>query len=98
MCESLYRGNNTYFAESGGHACKCQHSNDTLAHTQAQMYIWKPHNCTLLDWDSKLFCQLLGGRKVLLSGDSTMQQTASTLTSLIKAGQGHCADNIYFHR
>jgi hypothetical protein len=49
------------------------------------MYYWQPENCTLLRWNATQFCELLGNRTILLSGDSTMQQTASTLFSMLSA-------------
>jgi hypothetical protein len=46
-------------------------------------YKWKPHNCVLLDWDAKRFCDILGDRKILMVGDSTMSQTHKTLQNMI---------------
>lgn len=48
----------------------------------------------LLQWNSTQFCELLGKRTVLMVGDSTMQQTASTLMSLIAQSGGECAPQI----
>jgi len=47
-------------------------------------YDWK--NDSLDPFDAIKTCEVLGNRTVLLIGDSTMGQTASTLMNRIKAG------------
>ena len=71
-----------------------------------EKYIWKPDSCDLIAWNSTQFCGLLGNRTMLLIGDSTMHQSAITLTSMISywyeqhnadAGiSASCADQILF--
>jgi len=45
-----------------------------------------PYACKLVAWDAQRFCQLLGTRKVLAIGDSTMLQAASVLMNYIHWG------------
>ena len=88
-CLPLYSGSTDgYYAQSGGHACKCAHARNSENRKYIDGYIWQPNSCRLAEWDAKLFCELLGDRTILLSGDSTMQQTATTLMSMITAGEG----------
>ena len=69
-----------------------------------ETYQWKPNDCDLLKWNASLFCSLLGDRKLLLIGDSTMQQSALTLTAMInywyaenvKATNMWCANQVIF--
>lgn len=47
-------------------------------------FVWKPSLCQLLEWNAAQFCQLLGNQTMLFIGDSTMEQTASSLMSNIR--------------
>ena len=47
-------------------------------------YVWSPSRCRLLAWDAERFCQLLGERKMLFVGDSTMAQAALTVMNWIQ--------------
>ena len=56
------------------------------------MMEWVPDDCRLPKSDASLFCELLGTRKMLLIGDSTMAQTATVLMNAIYAAQLEHAD------
>ena len=72
--DELHRGSEGG-AASGGFACTCKsHSPSALE--------WSG-DCQLPKWNASRFCELLGGRRVLFVGDSTMQQTAAVLMSAI---------------
>ena len=44
---------------------------------------WVPNNCKVSSFSATRFCKLLGSRRILLIGDSTMHQTASVLMNAI---------------
>ena len=44
---------------------------------------WVPRSCRLHDWSSHHFCGALANRSILLAGDSTMEQFASSLMSAL---------------
>jgi hypothetical protein len=93
------RGSNTQFSYPGGHACHCDKDEGGLMTTvhNRERYYWMPLHCTLPTWNAKDFCRLLGTRRILTVGDSTFRQSSMTLASMIYAGQGGCADQIYFN-
>jgi hypothetical protein len=93
------RGSNTHFSWPGGHACLCDKEEGGLMTTvhNRERYYWAPFRCTLPTWNAKDFCRLLGTRRMLAVGDSTFRQSSMTLASMIYAGQGGCADQIYFN-
>jgi hypothetical protein len=95
----LERGFVQYGAQCGDDCCTCDREDGTrFTPNRREKYYWKPRACRLLDWSAPLFCELLAGRKILLIGDSSMQQTASTLMSMVQAGNGTCAPRIVFGR
>ena len=59
----------------GSHACSCTRFTDRLR--------WVPSKCLLREWDIREFCTLLGQRRILFVGDSTMQQTANAVMSQV---------------
>ena len=61
-----------------GNACTCDHKQGIFGVNRAEMHDWVPENCSLIPWNSHLFCELLGSRTLLLVGDSTMSQTFAT--------------------
>jgi hypothetical protein len=69
--EEYYSGENARLRKQGGYR------------PDFARYEWKPKNCELIAWSSKLFCKTIGDRKVLFIGDSTMAQTHATLASMI---------------
>jgi hypothetical protein len=80
-----------------GRACYC----DEMMHTrhlvtEREKYFWQTDNCLTLDWNATRFCDLLGTRTILLIGDSTNRQTASTLRSMVQGYEpkGVCAMQI----
>ena len=83
--ETVLTGRRDFYARSAHHACRCA---ATL--TAAE---WVPLQCYLPAWDSRSFCNALGNRTILLVGDSTMHQTATTLQN---AAFPFCADQIHY--
>jgi hypothetical protein len=79
-----------------GHGCACQikelerrgfNVNSTMLPTNftlpAENWEWRPDSCALQAFNATLFCSLLGTKKLLMVGDSTMQQTAASLYSVL---------------
>ena len=79
-------------AHTGGHGCKCNAVRATDAETPPRL-VWKP----LLpqhQFDPLLACKLLGSQRLLLIGDSTIEQAASTImNALSPAG---CQGQVWF--
>jgi hypothetical protein len=81
----------------GGSACVvCDQKEGMFSVNTREKYIWQPHNCHLLPWNSWEFCGLLGNRTISFMGDSISAQSASTLVNLIIAGGGICASQISY--
>eukprot|EP01038_Epipyxis_sp_PR26KG_P012933 gene12933-17340_t len=90
-------GSNTARVQFGGHSCEC----DKKKHGRAQVsireqYRWYPNNCSLVAWNASLFCNLLDNRRIFFYGDSTMQQSALGLMSLIKEANESCAIQLFY--
>lgn len=94
-----------------GHGCSC-HISYLLQHGYSrnstslpkhftlppEEWEWTPNECILPSWNASEFCDLLGSKRILMVGDSTMQQTAASLYSTLlyaKAPQS-CLSNINF--
>lgn len=90
---NTYNGQPDKLSQTGGHACNCDLNSRTEVKDR-ERYDWKPSFCELLPWNSTQFCELLGNRTILMIGDSTMQQTASTLMSLIAEYGARCAPQV----
>ena len=75
----VYSGPDRGLAFIGGHACMCAEQ------TPAPL-TFVPAGCALPPWDAPRFCRLLDRRRLLLIGDSTMEQTASVLMNSIALG------------
>jgi hypothetical protein len=95
----LFHGSTMFPPLAGGHACFCGDSppGPYLPHSSEHFY-WKPSYCSLPKFNAKKFCELLGSRKLLIIGDSTLMQTAATLFSTVWAQGGNCSDNFYSRR
>lgn len=74
------------YAKVGGNGCACNEKNLISAR-------WVPDDCRLWRWKKKSFCQLLGRRKIMFIGDSTMQQTAAVVMNAV---YGDCHRSIAF--
>lgn len=100
MYASWYNGSKTHYAHFPSKTCSRQHYENLDAKDAGDLFLprkrysWVPNDCALPKFDGKKFCELLGKRKMLFVGDSTMQQTAGTLMSLILASDGDCAEQI----
>ena len=70
-CEARYYKDNNFSPESNKFI------------PQSVNYDWKPDNCHLAGWDGNEFCKLLGKKKMLLIGDSTMYQTYTVVANMI---------------
>jgi hypothetical protein len=86
-----------------GNGCSCYNSYraegkpaDYVA--PMEQYRWQPKSCQMQAWSGVEFCKLLGSRTILLIGDSTMQQTAVTLMSMLisEDAQLSCATQVMF--
>ena len=88
-------GRSDYLAHSGGHGCKCSANKDA----DAPRLIWKPLQQQQQQQQQHVFdptaaCTLLGEKRLLLVGDSTIEQAASTLmNALSPAG---CQEQVWF--
>jgi hypothetical protein len=81
--------NGSIFDYSGG--CSCDITMNTRGIVSSrEKYIWEPTSCSLLAWNSSQFCSLLGSRRILIIGDSTMHQTAVELMNMLTAGKEIC--------
>ena len=74
----------------GGNACYCD--------TKVRPMKWVPSTCTLVDFDAVKFCSYMGKRRLLVVGDSTIQQTSAYLTNTVyrQLGANGCQSQIYF--
>ena len=75
--DTAYAGGTDYLVQLGGYGCSCEQFgfNDRFS--------WIPEKCRLLQWDARHFCDLLGQRRLLVVGDSTVSQAASVLMNYI---------------
>ena len=76
--EGFYRGSaaDDVYTQMGGNACRDANFLDE----------WEWQDPALLPFNSQRTCQKLANRTVLLLGDSTMLQTATTLMNALKSG------------
>lgn len=89
------------FVQFGGHACYCDRRAGRVEVHDMQKYHWVPSHCSLLAFDATRFCNLLGSKRMLFIGDSTMSQTARTLMNLIRAQKPYpeasaCLNNVIY--
>lgn len=83
----------------GGHGCHCDTNHNTrISQSRRERYIWRPKTCSLPTWNALEFCGLLRNRTILMVGDSTMQQSAATVLSMLRVANASCSDNIIFRR
>lgn len=94
----IQRGLQGLNAACGDDCCACDREAGTrYSLSLRERWDWRPSACRLVDWSAEGFCRVLGStRRLLLVGDSTMQQAFSTLTSMITAGGGACAPQVLF--
>ena len=57
---------------------------------------WTPRNCRLAAWSAARFCALLGARRILFLGDSTMQQTHAAVVNALNIGGATCQGQVEF--
>lgn len=96
---NFYRGSTLGSTQAGASSCVCDSAKNTRTTvSERESYVWEPSMCSLVPFDGKIFCSLLGNRTILLIGDSIMQQLASTIMSMVTASDGHCADQIILSR
>ena len=64
-------------AFTGGHSCTCKNN-------QFQdEFEYVASDCEFISWNANLFCQVLGNRTILIIGDSTVGQSASSIMNSI---------------
>eukprot|EP00953_Heterococcus_sp_UTEX-ZZ885_P001162 1135-Heterococcus_DN1.PRE.3 len=85
-----------YYMHAGEHSCKCDIDQDRLAVSQRESYIWTPHACRISEWNAHSFCRHLGTRTMLFIGDSTMYQTAVTVTNMLVAANATCTQQVSY--
>ena len=86
---SYYVGKPDLYAQSGGLSCTCSDVH------YVDEYVWMAPGLPLSTAvDPYRTCQLLGTRKVLLIGDSTMSQVASTLMNALFLAR--CQTQVHF--
>ena len=73
---------------------KIANSNNNSNISDLQKYKWQPYECSLLDWNGHQFCSLLGDRKIMIVGDSTMMQAGVTLLNRLVDGNAPCVQSI----
>jgi hypothetical protein len=92
-----YRGSNEFYTFPASHSCTCDAAEGTwLTPSRRERYYWKPARCSLPTWNAKDFCKVLNNRKIVAVGDSTFRQSILTLASMVRAGDGGCADHISY--
>lgn len=69
-----------------------ENPNATSYFPPAMNYTYKPALCELAVWDEVQFCKVLGDRRVLMVGDSTMFQTAESLRSMLYQGRARASN------
>lgn len=86
--DGFYRGSpeNGVYVQMGGNACRDAKFFDE----------WEWQDPSLHPFNAQSACQKLGNRTVLLLGDSTMLQTATTLMNALKPGG--CAPQVMVHK
>mmetsp|Transcript_67776 Transcript_67776/g.116464 ORF Transcript_67776/g.116464 Transcript_67776/m.116464 type:complete len:447 (+) Transcript_67776:73-1413(+) len=92
-----YRGQSKspkVMTQIGGGCCSCQ--------PLKQEYLWEPVECEVAPWDAKRFCETVmtekakgpfGAkrlRRLMIIGDGTTEEDATTLINMIKIGGGGC--------
>ena len=82
------------YRKAGGHSCACDQRGSRTLPNAHEHYDWIPHSCRLLPFNAARFCQLLGNRTLSMIGDSTLEQSASTLMNLLIAQGGKCLHQI----
>lgn len=78
--------------------CECDQYMSPFDADERLKYEWVPDNCKMREWNSFRFCNLLGNRTILFIGDSTMEQTAATVMSMISNAGASCAPQLLYGR
>ena len=89
-----------FTTQCGDGCCGCDIAEGTRTVAAArERFEFHPFGCRLLAWDAGEFCRVLAGRVLLLSGDSTMEQSFTTLTGLLAMDgrpEADCADQVRY--
>eukprot|EP01031_Cornospumella_fuschlensis_P025480 gene25480-30762_t len=97
----LMRGRTDINLPTGGYGCSCDRMHfQRFTVSERERWEWKTIGCETLQWNASQFCDLLGPRKVVFVGDSTMVQSGVTVANMIRGGvvQGPCSPQIYIYR
>lgn len=79
----MYQGQCASLPEGySGNGCPCGDFED--------LYHWKPQFCSLPTWSGNAFCSVLGKRRLLFIGDSTMLQLFIRLNNALNATTRSC--------
>lgn len=95
---NLLTGFDKYPMFSAEHACHCDRDEGRFSVNRREQYYWQPSTCNLLQWNATYFCHLLGSRRVLFVGDSTVAQSFTTLTNMLHSGNSTCGQQIMYGR
>jgi hypothetical protein len=83
--------------QAGGEGCHCDiHENTRLNISKREKWIWQPIYCDLMEFNATEFCNVLGKRKLLLLGDSTMDQSGVSLVLQLSKSRQPCANQIIY--
>jgi hypothetical protein len=85
-----------FYMHAGEHSCICDAGQGRLSVSKRESYIWTPHSCRISDWGAHSFCRHLGSRSMVFIGDSTMYQTAVTVTNVLVAANATCIQQISY--
>lgn len=90
-------GRTDFNVQTGGHGCHCDRVHNTRKFVSPrERWRWRPFGCDVLPWNATQFCELLGDKRIMLVGDSTMVQTAATLMNMVIADtpKGMCGPQL----
>lgn len=100
--KTIYRyGRLDSLVQIGEHSCFCDAHHGTMTTiSEREKYVWVPDSCSLLSWNATHFCEELGDKKIMMIGDSTMSQSATTLMNMIVSDtpRGRCGPQLLFNR
>lgn len=91
----MFSGSNDYPTLHSRGCSLDAHNNERYTVSRREKYKWVPDNCEMFPFDSVQFCEVLGKKRMVFCGDSSVGQSGETLISLVYAGGGKCVDQLY---
>lgn len=90
-----------YNVQCGGHACVCDEiQKQRHVVSEREKWRWRPESgCKIMQWNATQFCELLGDKRILMIGDSTMMQSAATVMNMLLADRpaGKCGPQLMIY-